>query len=590
MERRLGLILSLLVFLWLIFFWSQIAGGEVWYCCDNLLVNIPSKVFLANELTAGRFPISNPYLFSGTPFFADINIAILHPLNLLYLIMPPFRALTTGILILFLVGSFGMYVLGRVLRLGKFASLAGAIIFGFSGSLVVYANNIPILQVAVLVPWVLAAWIRGNPVVFIIVASLQVLSGHPQLTYYTWLLLASYSWRCLWRLVRAGALVFLYTAVQLVPFIFFAFSSTRIGKDFAYVTTDSVHPLSLIRLVIPGIVGNLTAGTAWIQAGTIHGYVGVLPLLLAPLAWQTKIGRFFIGVAVISLFLALGKYTPVYWFAYRVIPGIAWFREPVQFLFLWGFGMTVAAMIAIDRFVHSTAKPSGIKLFPFVLLPERLQDKISAFPTQTISYNLSLLSVLAVLSAVSIRRLPSSNVAKLVLLCVLFTDLYVWGQTNVTTIAETTAMRWYNETKERVASWKLDNRFRYYTDPAMYPYPEKKPLGQYNDPGESAWQFMILRPTLGMLYGLPAVDGYASMVAIAYQQQFGGESQDPTGVVIPSIVHPRLRELGVRYLLTTPENPLLSDTSRYRLLASDARLAVYEDTLALPVNFAAKTE
>src|SRR3989338_5154741 len=151
--RRFGI--GVLIAFWFIFFWRQIAGGEVWYCCDNLLINIPSKVFMVSEHTQRRFPLWNPYLFSGTPFFADINLAVLHPLNLLYIVLPPFRALTVGILLLFLVGSSGMYFLGRTLNLGRFASLVGAVVFGFSGSLVVFANNVSILQVAVAVPWVL---------------------------------------------------------------------------------------------------------------------------------------------------------------------------------------------------------------------------------------------------------------------------------------------------------------------------------------------------------------------------------------------------------------------------------------------------
>lgn len=580
MGCRRVLIPGILILLWLIFFWRQIVDGEVWYCCDNLLVNIPAKVFLARELSSGRFPLWNPYLFSGTPFFADINLALLHPLNLLYLMLPPFRALTVSILVLFLVGSFGMYHLGRSLRLGAFASLAGGVIFGFSGSLVVYANNISILQVAVLVPWVIAVWTGGNLAVFVMIASLQVFSGHPQLTYYTWLLLIVYSWRRrrrLRNLIRAGVFVFLCTAVQLVPFALFALSSTRMAFGIATGAIHSFHPLSLVRLVIPGIVGNLSAGTAWVQAGTIYGYVGFLPLLLAPIAWRDARGRFFIVVAVVSLILSMSTYELV-------------FRQPSQFLFLWSFGVSAAAMIAIDRFVRTAPEPTGFRLFPFVMLPDRLQEKISAFPTQTVSYNLSLLSIFSILAATSLKRLQSSAVAKLTLLGILFADLYVYGQTNVTTQPYATVTNWQERTAQRLAAWKLSDQYRYYTDPAVYPYPRKLPLGQFNDPGESEWQLRILRPGLGMLYGLPAVDGYASMVRASYQQWFGGNSRDPTGVVISSIVDPRLSEASVRYIITKPNNALFADEARYRLLNDDGDIAVYEDSQAVPITLAKETE
>ncbi len=626
--KRLGTIIILIIF-WLLFFWRQIVGGEVWYCCDNLLVNIPSKVFLAEELKQGRFPLWNPYIFSGTPFFADINLSLLHPLNLLYLVLPPFRALTVGILVLFLVSISGMYVLGRTFRLGRFGSLAGAVVFGFSGSLVVYANNIPILQVAVLLPWVLAVWIRylerptgKRLVAFVLMAAFQFISGHPQFTYYTWLILAAYtavvsslSWGTrLGYLVKAAIFVSLVSSIQAIPFIQFVLASTRMGRDFGFATIDSAHPLSLVRLIIPGIVGDLSRSTAWIQAGTIHGYTGFLTLLLLPLAWHSKIGRFFIAAAIASILMAMGRYTPVYWMAYHVVPGIAWFREPAQFLFLWSFSLAGTTMVAADYLAEKARQNRYIFIISFMFLlmastpwehltlpyffPGRLLEKIASLPWQqrkiiseSLLYNFSLFGTLGIFAALAIRRLRSSLVAKTIFLGVLFIDLYVWGQTNVTTVSETIVRGWQEEQKAHIASWKLETgNYRYYTDPAIYPYPNKKTFGQFNDPGESAWQFKILRPTLGMMYGLSAVDGYASMVLRSYQKRFGQATYDPTGVVISSVVDPSLPKAGVRYIITKRTNLLLSDTTRYKVLAVEGEIAVYEDKNAILVTSARESE
>lgn len=611
MGRRSRFALGVLIVLWFLFFWRQIVGGEVWYCCDNLLINIPSKVFLVSELTHGRFPLWNPYLFSGTPFFADINLAVLHPFNLLYLILPPFRALTVGILLLFLAGSIGMYVLGRTLRLGWFASLAGAIVFGFSGSLVVYANNIPILQVAVMLPWVLATWIRylGLPmgkrlVVFVFASSFQIISGHPQLTFYTWLVLLAYAILEKSKpqlIIKAALPVAVATSVQVIPFLWFAFNSTRVGSNFGISAIDSIHPLSLIRLVIPSIVGNLSRGTAWIQAGSMHGYVGIFPLLFVLFAWKSRAGKFFLAVAVISLFLSIGKY------------GFAWFREPSQFLFFWSFGLAGTTMVSVDYLAGKVRQSRYILIMSimFILLaavpwehvtlpgffPGRLLIKIASLPWQhrriiseSLIYNFSLFGVLGIFTAAVIARLKSSLVAKTLLLCVLFVDLYVYGQTNLTTIPQESVLGWQRSTNERVASWGLSDQYRYYTDPEIYPYPEKLPFGQFNDPGESAWQFKILRPTLGMLYGLSAVDGYASMVKRSYQQKFGTSATNPTGVVISSITDPLLPKLGVRYIITKSNNPRLTDTKRYRVLAVDGEIAIYEDGKAVSIRSAEETE
>lgn len=589
--RRFGI--GILIAFWLVFFWRQIAGGEVWYCCDNLLINIPSKVFLVSELKHGRFPVWNPYIFSGTPFFADINLALLHPLNLLYLVLPPFQALTVGILVLFLAGSTGMYYLGRSLRLGVFASLFGAVVFGFSGSLVVYANNIPILQVAVLVPWVMAMWVERRFVLFVLVAAFQVFSGHPQLTYYTWLLLLSHvvvQKTGLRLLVKSALLVTLVSSIQVIPFLKFMMESTRLNGDYIRATMGSIHPLSLVRLIVPGIVGDLSRGTAWIQAGSIHGYVGFLPLLLLPFGWQRKLGRFFIAVAFISLLMAMGK------------NAVAWFREPAQMLFFWGFGIAGAAMVAVETLVKKPQSARYVSLIGIIFLlgagtlvtlhPDTIKTMASlvtskAFPPgliQDIMYNLSLSGVIGIVGGIIIGVLRV-RIAKMIVLGLLFADLFIYGQTNVTTISGDIVRGWQEETRDRIATWKLEtDKYRYYTDPAVYPYPYKKTFGQFNDPGESAWQFKILRPTIGMLYGLSSVDGYASMVKRSYQESFGVPARDPTGVAIPSVVDPRLQEAGVRYIITKPNNPLLADTKRYRKLAVDGEIAVYEDNEAVPIK------
>lgn len=626
----------LLVTLWVVFFGRQIAGGEVWYCCDNLLINVPSKVFLVRELLQGTFPISNPYILSGAPFWADINLAILHPNTLLYFFSSPFRALTIGIVSSFLIGTIGMYVLGRVLRFGVFASVLGAIVFGFSGTLIVYANNIAILQVAVLVPWVMAAWIRYQRtmtgrglVIFSSAASLQIFSGHPQLTYYTWLLILAYTVfekpnvQSAKFGMKAALLVAMVTSVQTVPFIRFMSESTRIGQNIAAASSGSLHPLSFIRLLFPGIVGDLSRGTAWIQAGGMHGFVGFLPLLLIPTAWKSgRIGKFFIVLAAWSLLMAMGTYTPMYGIAYYLIPGIALFREPGQFLFLWTFGVSVGVMAAADALIR---KPERIRFMQGIgivllfasgmvliyengirqgfgalqFLPVRLITKLTALPDREwrvimdgLVYNLSLFGLSGVLAGLALGRVGGSRVARALVLVLLCTELWAYGKTNVTTIAETTVSGWQEATGNRIASWKLAQleSFRYYTDPAVYPYPDKKPFGQWNDPGESAWQFIILRPNLGMLYGFRAVDGYASMVPRSYQATFDATVSAPTGVVISSVIDPSLARAGVRYIITKPNNILLADQTRYTPVATDAAMAVYEDKNAIPITSGEENE
>src|SRR5690349_934189 len=49
---------------------------------------IAMREFAAAEIRAGRLPLWNPYLMSGTPFVGNFQSAIFYPPNAIYLLMP----------------------------------------------------------------------------------------------------------------------------------------------------------------------------------------------------------------------------------------------------------------------------------------------------------------------------------------------------------------------------------------------------------------------------------------------------------------------------------------------------------------------
>ena len=151
------------------------------------------------------------------------------------------------------------------------------------------------LQAASLAPWLLWGWKRllQKPSIarylgIVVIASLQVLAGHPQLTYYSWLLAVLFVlFACPGKLLQKIGLMsavvlltFFLTGVQVVPFMEFAMLSTRAGRGFAYASFDSLHPLNIVRLFIPNVVGVLRDGTAWAQGGVCTDILGCLRLFL----------------------------------------------------------------------------------------------------------------------------------------------------------------------------------------------------------------------------------------------------------------------------------------------------------------------
>lgn len=585
-----------------VFFYRQIFGGEVIYCCDNLLINIPSKLFLVEELRQWRFPLWNPYIFSGSPFFADLNLALLYPLNAFYFLLPAFRALTTGIIVNFLIALIGMYVFGRSLKLSSNASALAAIVFGFSGTMVVYTNNVPMLQVASLVPWMV--WSVRQYLLLpsgkslstaVIVASLQIVAGHPQLTYYTWLLIAGFIvWELtgsrpvikqningqgetlthtLLRAMFLMGIVFFLTAVQTLPFLEFVRLSTRINRGFDYATFGSLHPLSIIRFILPNSVGVLREGTAWARGGSVYGFTGVMSLLLALFVpKKNRYARFFFIAAVVSFLLALGNYTPVFRFAYLVIPGVASFRSPEHFLLLYTFSVAVLVGLGLDELrglrrlrrvigwigaggivwgilllVNASAFP-GVVAQLAVLYPTRILEKLHGFPdgmmvtiTRLIGQDLLVTSGILLVATFLLRK------KRKLLIVLVFLELFLFSRNNLLSVPNEVAQRWLGTVQQKASQlgnvdWR---QYRTYVDPSVYPYPAMKQFGVFDWDRESAWQVEILRPNLNMVAHLPAIDGYASLIYRDYAEYLNKNQADPTGVTLDDPTGAKKKRLGV---------------------------------------------
>ena len=573
-----------------IFFFQQILGGEVIYCCDNLLINIPSKLFLVEQLRQGVFPLWNPYIFSGSPFLADINFSLLYPLNVLYFFIPAFRALTISVMINFLIAIIGTYVFARSVNLSRFGSILSSVVFGFSGTMVVYTNNVPMLQVVSLLPWVIWSVHQyillpsaKTLVIATSLASMQVIAGHPQLTYYTWLLTGALIvwevtrtilvkkqglslWKTLKFLAVLMGLLLLVTAIQVLPFLEFVRLSTRVGRGFEYAAFDSLHPLSILRFIIPNIVGVARDGTAWARGGSVYGFTGVISLLLAAFTpKRNPYVRFFSVVTILSLLFAMGSYTVVFGLAYYLVPGIGLFRSPQHFLLLYTFGIAILAGFGLDYWrsglsmrgtrliralgiigsvaaiallVNAHAIPSVISSFA-AISGTRVVEKLHGFPAETllvivklIGQNLIIVSgMLLAVAGMSKDQRPWSRITKAFFIGLIFMELFLFSRNNLLGVPHETATQWLTTAKEHSNRFPYDTeQYRVWTDPAAYPYRGKKEFGVFDWDMESAWQAEILRPNLNMIAGLPTPYGYASLVYREYQMYASSASADPTGV------------------------------------------------------------
>jgi len=156
-----------------------------------------------SELCSGNLPLWNPHIFAGTPFMAGFQSALFYPLNWIYCFSPLVTAINGSIALhLFLMGSF-MHVWLIYRRFHPAAALAGGTMVMFSGPyfLHVYAGHLSNLCAMVWAPLIFLAvdGLRRNfnqskihlDAIFRWTSlgagsvAMQILAGHPQITYYT---------------------------------------------------------------------------------------------------------------------------------------------------------------------------------------------------------------------------------------------------------------------------------------------------------------------------------------------------------------------------------------------------------------------
>lgn len=374
--------LFLLALIACLFFKEVLFSGDSLFGSDFTLQFQIWKQFILDHLdTHGALPQWNPYLFSGTPFIANIQASMFYPLGILYYLFPTATAYLYTIFLHVVLAMVFMYVFMRGLAVSRSGACLAAAAFSLNGYLMghLYAGHSSFVQAYIWIPLlfhVLHRFLRTQrwhwAVLGGLILGIEALGGFPQITFYTALALGGFTLFAVafpepgkprkrlktivgFTVMSATALGI--AAVQLLPTMEFAGLSTRGGGvDYAFATYDSLHPAEMVTFLIPEIFGNVVNATYWRSGEVWHfwetcGYVGLVPLCLlfvpAPDRRSSRLRRFFLALVALSLLLALGKHNPLYAVVYR-LPGFHSFRIPAQILFLYVFGLSVLAGMGMD--------------------------------------------------------------------------------------------------------------------------------------------------------------------------------------------------------------------------------------------------
>jgi len=402
-DRRKDLLFILILFLiTCVFFWKIILNPQGMIYSphsDTVTQFYPWRVIADNALKDGSFPFWNPYTSSGEPLLANPQLAFFYPVNIvLFTIFPIHLAFGYSFLLHLFFAGTSVFLISRRIGLERIPALLAGSIFIFSGYFFghLYAGHYPQLCSASWMPMVfllfdmaltkqskLWAALTG------VALGMQLLAGHVQISLLSGIVLIIYfifhisyvSWketkvsRKFYLLIISGFSAFiavLIFAIQFLPTYQYTGLSTRNeGVSYAWATTYSLPPQNFITLFLPNFFGNPINDSYWGMWNywELSFYMGVPTLLLIPLAYHFRKNpyvKFFSILALISLILALGKYTPIYWVLWKFIPGFDILRVPSRSVFTFIFSSLFLAGFGFKYLIGSLTAKSKRRFYLLV--------------------------------------------------------------------------------------------------------------------------------------------------------------------------------------------------------------------------------
>ncbi len=386
--------------------------GPIWN--DFIEQYFPYRVFASRALRHFTFPFWNPYSFSGMPFFADIQSAVLYPLNILLLFFSGKNGISPvvyeyQIVAHILLAGIFTYVLARDFHRGRSASLLAALVLMFSGFTTTHIFHITMIHA---LPWFPCAFLLLRRAIhrssiryaFLtgIAVSFVAFAGHPQMFIYLhYLLGAWFIWYCIEQLrfklppkkLLMPAVLFLIaigsgaglSSVQLLPASRLGKESLRPEMEYKLSAQGSFRPYRFVTLLAPNFFGtpnNTRTQTPYywgtapedVDPGAHYYwetslYLGVLPLLFALIALLAVRSPpvVFLGIVAGGTFLiAMGDATPVYRLAYALVPGIKLFRNPARIGIIFTLVMALLSAFSVDWLIRMVAD-----------LPARMKKRVT---------------------------------------------------------------------------------------------------------------------------------------------------------------------------------------------------------------------
>ena len=410
MKKYLPLLITIIPAL---FLYRMIIFGEIVTANDDLarhpINEWRDKYIAENE----NMPQWYPNLFSGMPSYGGYIYMTGDPTKL-------FRntiLFNLGLKVWFFLslGGFGTFFLLKTLGSSSNAGVLGGLITGLTpyGFGLVNAGHLNKIFAMAYVPWVLACFLvfmkkksLKSICVLSLITALQLWANHPQIVYYTWMIIGFYyvwsigieynnkSFSLASKLYElGGVLVALFLALIMVsdPYnevytfqkhsnrgaksVLEKMEKTSLGTNWNYATQWSFHPKEVISFVYPYFYGLQNFSTRDLKSAAYWGYMpftqsthylGLIALILASigalLKKPDKISLFFWITTILILITGFGNFFPLlYKPFFELFPFFSKFRIPSMIYALLPITISILAARGYDILVSSKGEKHPFK-------------------------------------------------------------------------------------------------------------------------------------------------------------------------------------------------------------------------------------
>ncbi|MEQ8226210.1 MAG: hypothetical protein ABRQ37_28100, partial [Candidatus Eremiobacterota bacterium] len=328
-----------------------------------------------NNLKEGNIPLWCPNIYSGAPFMGGFQSALLYPLNLCYLFLPLCKAINYSVAIHIFLAGFFMYLWTSHRQLNFTASIISSILFMFCGAHFthLYAGHISDLCTMTWGPLLFLSidgfletpsckWFLSG----ICAITMQILAGHPQYMFYTFVAVVIYiafsAVRTEKFLIKVSGIIAMYaagtalSAFQLLTGMLSSSETLRSGSvTYKFASQHSFPPENFITLIAPGFFGLINFpywGRSYFWGtGIFIGITGLIFVIYGAIYADKNLKKYSVYMIIILLILAMGAHTPLFKLLYSFVPGFNKFRGLEKFTYPASLFITLMAGTGLDHLI-----------------------------------------------------------------------------------------------------------------------------------------------------------------------------------------------------------------------------------------------